>query len=349
MKALPDSCVDCVFADPPYNLQLRGQLHRPDETLVQGVHDDWDCFEGFAAYDAFCAAWLAEARRVLHPEGTMWVMGSYHNVFRVGTLMQDLGFWLLNDIVWRKTNPMPNFRGRRFTNAHETLIWAARQAGSPYRFNYQAMKSLNEGLQMRSDWFLPLCTGKERLRQGDGGRLHPTQKPESLLQRVLLASTLPGDIVLDPFGGTGTTAAAAKRMRRHYILMERNPTYAKAARQRLETVQPWQAGILNVTPERRQQPRVAFSHFVEGGQVPPGTMLQDATGRHQAMVTADGSLVAQATGQRGSIHQLGRALSGQASCNGWTFWRHEVAGQWQELDTLRQRPSPLAQTPKPES
>ena len=229
MRMLPGGSIDCVFADPPYNLQLRGELRRPDDSLVDGVDDEWDRFTDFPAYDAFTREWLGECRRLLRKDGTLWVIGSYHNIFRIGAALQDLGFWLLNDIVWRKSNPMPNFRGRRFTNAHETLIWAARGRDSRHRFNYQAMKALNDDLQMRSDWLLPLCTGPERLRNQHGLKLHPTQKPEALLHRVLLAATAPGDVVLDPFLGTGTTAVVAKRLGRHFIGIERHPAYVEAA------------------------------------------------------------------------------------------------------------------------
>src|SRR3954463_10138427 len=222
MAKLPADSVDLVFADPPYNLQLQRDLKRPDDSKVDAVDDDWDQFASFAAYDAFTRAWLTACKRVLKPSGTLWVIGSYHNIFRVGTVLQDLGFWILNDIVWRKANPMPNFRGRRFTNAHETLIWAARSADAKgYTFNYEALKAGNEDCQFRSDWFLPICTGAQRLKDGAGRKTHPTQKPEALLQRVLVSTTKPGDLVLDPFFGTGTTGAAAKRLGRAFLGIER--------------------------------------------------------------------------------------------------------------------------------
>jgi modification methylase len=238
LAALPARSVDAIFADPPYNLQLQGELHRPDDSRVDAVDDDWDQFESFAAYDAFTRAWLTAARRVLKPDGTIWVIGSYHNIFRVGTALQDLGFWLLNDVIWRKANPMPNFRGRRFTNAHETLIWASRDAKARYTFNYEALKAGNEDVQVRSDWFIPLCTGEERLKDEAGRKVHPTQKPEALLARVLLASTRPGDLVLDPFFGSGTTGAVAKRLGRRFIGIERDPAYARAAEARIGAVEP---------------------------------------------------------------------------------------------------------------
>ncbi|MCT6854907.1 MAG: site-specific DNA-methyltransferase, partial [Bombella apis] len=291
MKTLPDASVNCVFADPPYNLQLRGELRRPDESVVDGVDDDWDKFTGYEAYDDFTRAWLSEARRLLHKDGTIWVIGSYHNIFRLGAIMQDLGFWILNDIIWRKSNPMPNFRGRRFTNAHETLIWAARGPESKYRFNYQAMKALNEDLQMRSDWYLPLCTGNERLKNEHGLKLHPTQKPESLLHRTLLAATMAKDVVLDPFCGTGTTPAVAKKLGRRYVAIERHPDYIKAAEARLAEIEALPAEQLEITPAKRELPRIPFGSFVENGSLPPGTVVYDRQKRLKARVSPDGTLV----------------------------------------------------------
>lgn len=334
MKTLPDGSVDCIFADPPYNLQLRGELRRPDETVVDGVDDDWDKFADYATYDNFTREWLSEARRILHKDGTIWVIGSYHNVFRLGAIMQDLGFWILNDIVWRKSNPMPNFRGRRFTNAHETLIWAARGPQSKYRFNYQAMKALNDDLQMRSDWYLPLCTGNERLKNEHGLKLHPTQKPESLLHRVLVASTNANDVVLDPFCGSGTTPAMAKRLGRHYIAIERHPDYVKAARERVAGEERLTSEQLATTPAKREMPRIPFGSFVETGMLPAGTLLYDRQKRLKATVTPDGTLVS--GNQRGSIHKLGAMLTNAPSCNGWTFWYFERDGQYVQIDVLRQ-------------
>jgi len=333
MGMLPPASVHCVFADPPYNLQLRGELRRPDDSLVDAVDDDWDRFSDFAAYDAFTRDWLGECRRLLRKDGTIWVIGSYHNIFRIGAILQELGFWILNDIVWRKANPMPNFRGRRFTNAHETLIWAARGRDSRYRFNYQAMKALNDDLQMRSDWFLPLCTGAERLRNQHGLKLHPTQKPESLLHRVLLASTSPGDIILDPFLGTGTTAAMAKRLHRHFIGMERHPAYAEAAIGRVWREKPASIDGMAATPTKREAMRVPFGSLVERGFIAPGTALFDKQRRVTATVTADGTLVSGTV--RGSIHQVGALLQNAPACNGWTFWHFERAGALIPVDTLR--------------
>ena len=333
MRMLPSASVHCVFADPPYNLQLRGELRRPDDSLVDGVDEDWDRFTDFAAYDAFTREWLAECRRLLRKDGTLWVIGSYHNIFRIGAILQEFGFWVLNDIIWRKANPMPNFRGRRFTNAHETLIWAARGRDSRHRFNYQAMKALNDDVQMRSDWFLPLCTGAERLRNAHGLKLHPTQKPEALLHRVLLASTAPGDIVLDPFLGTGTSAAVARRLHRHYIGIERHPAYVEAALGRLRRVRPTAPDALATTPGRRETPRVPFGSLVERGLLPPGTLLCDRTRRVQAVVVADGTIRAGTV--QGSIHKVGAEVQHAPSCNGWTFWHVEREGVLVAIDVLR--------------
>ena len=338
MGMLPPASVHCIFADPPYNLQLRGELRRPDDSVVDGVDDDWDQFTDFAAYDAFTRAWLEECRRLLRKDGTIWVIGAYHNIFRVGAILQDLGFWILNDVVWRKSNPMPNFRGRRFTNAHETMIWAARGRDSRYKFNYHAMKSLNDDLQMRSDWLLPLCTGPERLRNQHGLKLHPTQKPEALLHRVLLASTAPDDIVLDPFLGTGTTAAVAKRLGRHFIGIERHPAYAEAAIGRVRREKRLPADGLATSPSRRDAPRIPFGSFVESGALPAGTELHDRMRKVRAIVSADGSIAS--GGHQGSIHKVGAAVQNAPSCNGWTFWYFERDGAWLPIDALRTSPTP---------
>ncbi len=334
LRRLPPASVHAIFADPPYNLQLKGDLRRPDDSLVDGVDEAWDRFEDLAAYDAFTRDWLAEARRVLRKDGTLWVIGSYHNVFRLGTALQDLGFWILNDVIWRKANPMPNFRGRRFTNAHETLIWAARGPDSRYRFNYAAMKSLNEDLQMRSDWFIPLCTGAERLRDAKGAKLHPTQKPEALLHRVILSCTAPGDVVLDPFLGTGTTAAVARRLGRRFIGLERDEAYANAAQARIDAVVPLEEAALATTPAKREQPRLPFGALVERGLVPAGTVLTDRQRRWRATVAPDGSL--RCGRAQGSIHQVGAAVQEAPACNGWAFWHVEgPGGRLRLLDELR--------------
>ena len=330
---LPSASVHCVFADPPYNLQLRGELRRPDDSLVDGVDEEWDRFTDFAAYDVFTRAWLTEARRVLRKDGTLWVIGSYHNIFRIGSILQDLGFWILNDVIWRKSNPMPNFRGRRFTNAHETLIWAARGQDSRYRFNYAAMKALNDDLQMRSDWLIPLCTGEERLRNEHGLKLHPTQKPEALLHRIVLASMNPGEVLLDPFLGSGTSAAVAKRLHRHFVGIERHPAYVEAAWGRIRRVKKLEPGVVDPTPNRRDAPRVAFGSLVERGVIAAGSVLVDKKRRVAAVVGADGTLVCGP--HRGSIHQVGAAVQNAPSCNGWTFWFFERDGILVSLDSLR--------------
>jgi modification methylase len=334
MARLPDKCVDMIFADPPYNLQLGGDLFRPEGSRVDAVDDDWDHFESFAAYDHFTRGWLDQARRILKDNGTIWVIGSYHNVFRIGALLQDSEFWILNDIVWRKTNPMPNFRGTRFTNAHETLIWCAKDEKARYTFNYRAMKALNDDLQMRSDWLLPICAGPERLKGQDGGKAHPTQKPEALLYRILLACTKPGDVVLDPFFGTGTTGAVATRLGRRWIGIERDLGYVAVARERIASTLPLDESAMQTVTDKRDQPRVAFGLLVEAGLVPAGTPLMDAKRRWKAIVRADGS-IASGT-QSGSIHQVGAALQSAPSCNGWTFWHIEDGRNLMPLDSLRQ-------------
>ena len=335
MRALPAKSVDMIFADPPYNLQLGGELFRPDGSHVDAVTDDWDKFDTFAAYDAFTRAWLAEANRILKDDGTIWVIGSYHNIFRVGVAVQDLGFWILNDIVWRKNNPMPNFRGTRFTNAHETLIWASKGEKAKYTFNYRSMKTLNDELQMRSDWEFPICGGQERLKGADGHKVHPTQKPEALLYRILLACTKPGDVVLDPFFGTGTTGAVAKRLGRHWIGIERENIYIDAARARIADALPLDESALTTMQSPRQQPKVAFGVLVENAFLPAGSVVTDAKRRFRATVRADGSLASDC-GSVGSIHKLGATLQGAPACNGWSFWHYEAEGALKPIDALRQ-------------
>jgi modification methylase len=333
MAALAESSVDLVFADPPYNLQLNGDLVRPDMSRVDGVEDEWDKFADFAAYDRFTRAWLEAARRLLKPDGALWVIGSYHNIYRVGAIVQDLGFWILNDIVWRKANPMPNFRGRRFTNAHETLLWCARSREARYTFNYAAMKALNEDLQMRSDWFIPLCGGVERLKI-DGRKAHPTQKPEALLHRAILAATKPGDLVLDPFFGTGTTGAVAKRLGRRWIGIERDPDYAELARARIAAVIPAAAEDLTLEG-KRELPRVPFGTLIERGLLQAGEVLFDARRRWTARVRVDGTVISAET--RGSIHKVAAEVQGAPACNGWDFWFVERMGQPLSIDILRQQ------------
>ncbi|WP_299735671.1 site-specific DNA-methyltransferase [uncultured Roseobacter sp.] len=334
MNALPAASVDLIFADPPYNLQLKGDLHRPDNSRVDAVDDEWDQFSSFKVYDDFTRAWLKAARRLLKPNGAIWVIGSYHNIFRVGAALQDQGYWILNDVVWRKSNPMPNFRGKRFTNAHETMIWAGRDEASKYTFNYEALKALNEGIQMRSDWVLPICTGHERLKDDKGEKAHPTQKPESLLHRVLVGSTNPGDVVLDPFFGTGTTGAVAKMLGRDFIGIEREAAYRKVAEKRIAKVRKFDREALQVSTSKRAEPRVPFGQLVERGMLRPGEELYSPRGQI-AKVRADGTLIGNDV--KGSIHQVGAHLEGAPSCNGWTYWTFKQDGKKVPIDVLRQQ------------
>ena len=333
MASLPDACIDMVFADPPYNLQLGGDLYRPEGGRVDAVDNDWDKFDSNAIYDAFTKAWMEQARRILKPNGTLWVIGSYHNIFRCGAVLQDTGFWILNDIIWRKANPMPNFKGTRFTNAHETLIWASKGEDARYTFNYRAMKTLNDELQMRSDWSFPICGGAERIKRG-GTKAHPTQKPEALLYRILLACTKPGDIVLDPFFGTGTTGAVAKRLQRHFIGIEREAAYVDVAKERIAAALPLDESSVKTMQSPTAAPRVAFGTLVETGYIQPGTVICDVKRRWKAQIRADGSVLI--GDDSGSIHKLGASVQGAPSCNGWTFWHYESADGLKPIDALRQ-------------
>ena len=335
MRSLPAESVDLIFADPPYNLQLRGDLHRPDNSKVDAVDDHWDQFASFGAYDTFTRDWLSAAHRLLKPNAAIWVIGSYHNVFRMGAELQNQGFWILNDVVWRKSNPMPNFRGKRFTNAHETLIWASKSEGGKYTFNYEALKALNEGVQMRSDWVIPLCTGHERLKDEAGDKAHPTQKPEALLHRVLVGTTHPGDVVLDPFFGTGTTGAVAKMLGREFIGIEREATYREAAAKRIDKVRKFDRAALETTASKRAEPRVPFGQVVERGMLRPGEELYSIGNRFTAKVRADGTLIGNDV--KGSIHQVGAHLEGAPSCNGWTYWHFKRDGKLVSIDILRQQ------------
>lgn len=334
MNSLPEACVDLIFADPPYNLQLKGNLHRPDNSMVDAVDDAWDQFDSFAVYDRFTKLWLEAAQRVLKPNGAIWVIGSYHNIFRVGYELQNQGFWLLNDVIWRKSNPMPNFRGKRLTNAHETMIWASKSEGAKYTFNYEALKALNEGVQMRSDWVLPICNGHERIKNEMGDKAHPTQKPESLLHRILVATTNPGDVVLDPFFGTGTTGAVAKKLGRDFIGIEREEAYRKVAEKRLKNIRKFDRSSLEVTQSKRAEPRVPFGQLVERGLLNPGESLFSPRGK-VAKIRADGTLVM--SDAKGSIHQVGAKLEGAPSCNGWTYWHFRREGKTVPIDLLRQQ------------
>ncbi len=333
MEGLPAGSVDMIFADPPYNLQLKGELRRPDESLVDAVDDAWDQFTSLDAYDAFTRAWLQAAHRALKDTGTLWVIGSYHNIYRIGAILQDLGFWILNDVVWRKSNPMPNFRGRRLTNAHETMIWCAKgEKNKGYTFNYEALKVLNDDVQMRSDWLLPICSGNERLKE-DGHKAHSTQKPESLLHRILVTATRDNDIVLDPFFGTGTTGAVAKRLGRRFIGIDREEKYCRLAQNRIGRIRTLPKEDRAITPPKRQAVRVPFGAVVERGLIEPGTYVFGPTRKHVARVRADGSLIcADATG---SIHKIGAHVQGAPSCNGWTWWHIEVEGKLRPIDIFR--------------
>ncbi|SHL47082.1 site-specific DNA-methyltransferase [Roseibium suaedae] len=335
LNRLPSKSVDLVFADPPYNLQLGGDLHRPDDSKVDACDDHWDQFESFEAYDAFTRAWLLAVRRVMKDDGSIYVIGSYHNIFRVGAILQDLGFWIMNDIIWVKSNPMPNFRGKRFTNAHETMIWATKSKTAKPTFNYDALKTFNDDLQMRSDWHLPLCTGGERLKDDDGQKVHPTQKPESLLYRVLTASSKPGDVVLDPFFGTGTTGAVAKKLGRHFVGVEREQSYIDAATARIKAIEAGSGVSLEMQKGKRAEPRIPFGNLLEAGLLEPGTELSCAKGRHLAVVRADGSL--KCGDYVGSIHKVGALVQGAVSCNGWTFWHTSKGRSRSPIDELRQQ------------
>ena len=335
MNSLPEKSVDVIFADPPYNMQLKDTLTRPDQSKVDGVHDAWDKFSSFNAYDYFTYEWLEAARRVLKDTGTIWVIGSYHNIFRVGNALQNLEYWILNDIVWRKSNPMPNFRGTRFTNAHETMIWAAKSADKGgYTFNYNAMKAMNDDTQMRSDWVLPICSGNERLKNG-AKKAHATQKPEALLYRVLMSSTKPGDVVLDPFFGTGTTGAVAKKLGRNFIGIEREQEYIKVAQDRINKIEKLDDEALGYTESKKAQPRVPFGSLVERGMIEPGTTLYDSNRRYAARVRTDGTLITKDI--NGSIHQVGAKVQGAPACNGWTFWHFEKRGELLPIDMYREQ------------
>ena len=337
MRSLPDNSIDVIFADPPYNLQLKNDLSRPDSSKVNGVTEGWDRFKSFEEYDKFTKDWISEAQRILKPEGTIWVIGSYHNIFRVGNAMQNLGFWILNDIIWHKSNPMPNFKGTRFTNAHETIIWASKNHNSKYNFNYHAMKSLNEGIQMRSDWYIPICSGGERIKDSNGNKIHSTQKPEALLYRVLLSSSKKDDIILDPFFGTGTTGAVAKKLGRNFIGLEREDIYINAAKKRIKKTDSPDEQFLSTTVSKKTQKRVPFGSLVENGLIKPGAVLRGPKSlkskKFIATVRADGSL--SMNGESGSIHQMSAKVQGKETSNGWTFWHLEKEGKLELIDDLR--------------
>lgn len=332
LKNLPDNSVDMVFADPPYNMQLGGDLHRPDHSKVDAVNDHWDQFETMRAYDELSKAWLAECRRVLKDDGTLWVIGSYHNIYRVGATLMDTGFWILNDVVWRKNNPMPNFRGTRLCNAHETLIWASKSEKSKYTFNYDALKEMNEGLQMRSDWLIPICNGGERLKDEDGHKVHTTQKPEALLYRVIMTATKPGDVILDPFFGTGTTGAVAKKMGRNFIGIDREEKYIAAAQARIDAIEVGDQSSLQIET-KKQAERIPFGMLLEHGLLNPGAELHCPKGQYTAKVNADGTLSIENV--KGSIHKVGATLQNAPSCNGWTYWHTKADNKAVPIDELR--------------
>lgn len=331
LKKLPDNSVDLIFADPPYNLQLNGELYRPNQTKVDAVNDKWDKFESKEDYDAFCLAWLTECRRVLKDNGSIWVIGTYHNIFRVGTIMQNVDLWLLNDIIWVKTNPMPNFKGTRFNNAHETLIWATKSKSSKYTFHYHSMKTMNDDLQMRSDWLLPICQGEERIKV-NGQKAHSTQKPEELLYRIILSTSNPGDVILDPFSGSGTTAAVAKKLGRNFIAFEREPFYIDVANERLKNTTPLDKELLEYRIEKKR-PKVPFGNLVEKGYVKAGEYLYSNDEKHFARVQADGSLDLE--GIVGSIHKISAKLLKKENNNGWTYWFIKRKEKLISIDELR--------------
>ena len=335
LKKIPDKSFDLVFADPPYNMQIGETLRRPDASKVKGVDDKWDQFESLKHYDNFCKSWLIECKRILKDNGSIWVIGSYHNIFRLGYHLQNLNYWLLNDVIWRKNNPMPNFRGTRFTNAHETLIWASKNKKSKYTFNYQSLKCLNDDLQMRSDWMLPICNGKERLKKNNGKKIHSTQKPEALLHRIILATTNKGDAIFDPFLGTGTTAVVAKKLGRKYFGIEKDRKYFKAACDRIKKTKVIEEDYLDVIVNNKSKPRVPFGSLVELGILKPGAVLFDPKKKFNAKIMVDGSIKSKEA--EGSIHKVAAKIMGTESCNGWTYWHCNVGGSTVLIDSLRQK------------
>ena len=338
LKKIPSETFDLIFADPPYNLQLKNELSRPDRSKVKAVDDKWDKFESFKSYDEFTIDWLTECRRILKKNGAIWIIGSYHNIFRVGYIVQDLGFWILNDVIWNKNNPMPNFRGTRFTNAHETLIWASKNEKSKYTFNYQSLKCLNDDLQMRSTWNLPICSGKERLKS-NGVKIHSTQKPESLLHRIILASSNKNDFVLDPFLGSGTTAVVSKKLGRNYFGIEKEKNYFDAANKRLKNTKIIENEYLDTLENNRTKPRIPFGSLVEMGLIRPGTKIYDQKKKINAKIMVDGSIKYHQS--EGSIHKVAAQIIGAESCNGWTYWHYESGNSLKPIDHLRQRLRPI--------
>jgi len=334
LKTIPNKTFDLVFVDPPYNLQIGKKLKRPDNSTVSGVNDEWDQFESFNDYDNFCKFWLTECKRVLKDNGSIWVIGTYHNIFRLGYHIQNIGYWILNDVIWKKNNPMPNFRGTRFTNAHETLIWASKNKKSKYTFNYQSLKCLNDDLQMRSDWTLPICNGSERIKK-NGKKVHSTQKPESLLHRILLASTNKDDFVFDPFLGTGTAAVVAKKLGRNYFGIEKEKKYFKTAKQRLKKTMKIEDHYLDTIKNNKSKPRIPFGSLIEMGILEPGMALFDSKKKYNVKIMADGSI--KYKNSEGSIHKIAAGIMGTESYNGWTYWHYNLDGATVPIDRLRQR------------
>ena len=334
LKKIPSKTFDLVFADPPYNMQIGEKLKRPDNSKVNGVNDKWDQFLNFKHYDEFSKEWLKECKRILKDNGSMWVIGTYHNIFRLGYHIQNLNYWILNDVIWRKNNPMPNFKGTRFTNAHETLIWASKSKKSKYTFNYQSLKCLNDDLQMRSDWTLPICNGKERLKK-NGKKIHSTQKPEALLHRIILATTNKGDLVCDPFIGTGTSAVVAKKLGRKYFGIEKDKKYFGAANKRINQTKVIEDNYLDTVENNKSKPRIPFGSLVEMGIIKPGSVLFDQKRKFNAKIMADGSL--KHKGNEGSIHRVAAKIMGTESYNGWTYWYCNIKGNSVSIDNLRQR------------
>ena len=337
LKKIPDKTFDLVFADPPYNMQIGEKLKRPDDSKVNGVNDKWDQFSNFKHYDNFSKAWLKECKRILKDNGSIWVIGTYHNIFRLGYHIQNLNYWMLNDVIWRKNNPMPNFKGTRFTNAHETLIWASKNKKSKYTFNYQSLKCLNDDLQMRSDWIFPICSGKERLKK-NGKKVHSTQKPEALLHRIILATTNKNDAIFDPFLGTGTTAVVAKKLGRKYLGIEKDKKYFDAANERINNTKTIEDNCLDTIQNNKSKPRIPFGSLIEMGIIKPGTMLFDQKKKYNAKIMIDGSLKHRQT--EGSIHKVAAKILGAESCNGWTFWHYKSGDTLKPIDELRQRLRP---------
>ena len=334
LKKIPSKTFDLVFADPPYNMQIGEKLKRPDNSKVHGVNDKWDQFLNFKHYDEFSKEWLKECKRILKDNGSMWVIGTYHNIFRLGYHIQNLNYWILNDVIWRKNNPMPNFKGTRFTNAHETLIWASKSKKSKYTFNYQSLKCLNDDLQMRSDWTLPICNGKERLKK-NGKKIHSTQKPEALLHRIILATTNKGDLICDPFIGTGTSAVVAKKLGRKYFGIEKDKKYFGAANKRINQTKVIEDNYLDTVENNKSKPRIPFGSLVEMGIIKPGSVLFDQKRKFNAKIMADGSL--KHKGNEGSIHRVAAKIMGTESYNGWTYWYCNIKGNSVSIDNLRQR------------